>query len=54
MGIELPVFYNAWSRPPNFTIGLETYVPIRADQGRNAGTAHRAGIGLTIGYRISR
>lgn len=52
MGVELPVFYNAWSRLPNLTVGLKAYVPMQSDPNRSAGTAHRAGIGVSIGYRI--
>lgn len=54
VGAESPLFYNAWSRLPNFTVGFKAYVPIHTDTGLGARPEHHAGIGLTIGYRITR
>jgi hypothetical protein len=53
MGVELRVFYNARRRLPNLTVGLKAYVPILTDANRSAGSAHRAGIGVSIGHRIN-
>jgi hypothetical protein len=53
-GVELPILYNAWSRLPKLTLGLHAYIPVGSGPDHASTSAHRAGLGISIGYRITR
>ena len=53
-GVELPVFYDAWGRLPNLTVGLKAYIPVHSDASGAANLSQRAGIGISVGYRVKR
>jgi hypothetical protein len=51
-GVEAPIVFNIWHRIPALGVGLKAYVPLGSPH--DSGRTGRAGIGVTLSYRITR